>query len=271
MLGFFFTQYQYMKPEEIAAYIGAAAWLQPIAFLIYKMVMKSRLRVIPNQSAQVGFTTYGPIFNVNMVFLVENRDLVIDGLELNVRHENGESRNFRWSGIAETFSEISDSAGNKQIVSKDQSPIAIKVLVQGLLEKFVRFQEPSFHLADRVSTKALVTHFNFVKQKYPNTFVSEVLNSKEYSDVVKGRQNWFPWKPGMYTLELNPTSPQKFKLLDSTYTFELTQNDVENLQKNQPLVEADLNNLISSNIPNFTATSVDWKWAEVVINITKNL
>jgi hypothetical protein len=270
MLDISFTEYQNMKPEEIAAYIGAAAWLQPIAFLIYKMAMKSRLRVIPNQSAQVGFTAYGPIFNVNMVFLVENRDLIIDGLELNVRHENGESRNFRWSGIAETFSEISDSAGNKQIVSKDQSPIAIKVLVQGLIEKFVRFQEPSFHLADSVTTKALVTHFNFVKQRSPNTFASEVLDSKEYSNVIKGRQNWFPWKPGRYTLELNPTSPQRFKLLDSTYTFELTQNDVELLQKNLTVVEADLNNLISSNIPNFTAMPVDWKWAEVAIHIIKN-
>jgi hypothetical protein len=73
-----------------------------------------------------------------------------------------------------------------------------------------------------------------------------------------------------YTLELNPTSPQRFKLLDSTYTFELTQNDVELLQKNLTVVEADLNNLISSNIPNFTAMPVDWKWAEVAIHIIKN-
>ena len=111
--------------------------------------MKSRLRVIPNQSAQVGFTAYGPIFNVNMVFLVENQDLIIDGSELNVRHENVESRNFRWSGIAETFSEINDSAGIKKIVSKDQSPIAIKALVQGQFKKFGRFQESGFQLADK--------------------------------------------------------------------------------------------------------------------------
>ena len=57
---------QRMKPEEIAAYIGAAAWLPQIAAWIYRSVIKPKLRVIPNQFAEVGFTTYGPIFNVRM-------------------------------------------------------------------------------------------------------------------------------------------------------------------------------------------------------------
>ena len=35
-------------------------------------------------------------------------------------------------------------------------------------------------------------------------------------------------------------------------------------------IATNLNNLISSNIPNFTAMPVDWKWAEVEIHIIKN-
>lgn len=117
-------------------------------------------------------------FNVRMAFLVENRDLIVDGLDLSLRHEDGETRSFRWAGLGETFSEITDSSGNRQIVSKDQSPTAIKVVVQSLLEKFVRFQEPRFHQVDGEKTRALVAQFNFLKQKSPDNFVPEVLLSK---------------------------------------------------------------------------------------------
>lgn len=117
-------------------------------------------------------------FNVRMAFLVENRDLIVDGLDLSLRHEDGETRSFRWAGLSETFSEITDSSGNRQIVSKDQSPTAIKVVVQSLLEKFVRFQEPRFHQVDGEKTRALVAQFNFLKQKSPDNFVPEVLLSK---------------------------------------------------------------------------------------------
>ncbi|HQU09324.1 MAG TPA: hypothetical protein PLV25_05120, partial [Opitutales bacterium] len=107
-----------LKPEEIAAYIGAAAWLPQILAWIYRAVVKPKLRVVPNQMAEVGFTSFGPIFNVRIAFFVENRDLIIDGIDLVVRHEGGEERMFRWAGLGETFSEITDAAGNKQIVSK---------------------------------------------------------------------------------------------------------------------------------------------------------
>jgi hypothetical protein len=254
-----------MKPEELAAYIGAAAWLPQIAVWIYRAAVRPRLRVIPNQFAEVGFTTYGPIFNVRMAFLVEHQDLIIDGLDLTVRHEDGESRTFRWAGLGETFSEITDSAGNKQIVSKDQSPIAIKVVVQALLEKFVRFQEPRFHQADSATTRALVTHFNFVKQKSPEIFVAEVLASKEFFSVVEGRQKWFAWKPGNYSLQLHPTSPQKFRLINPNYSFELTPVDVEHLRRNLPVVETEIRNVISSNLPDHKAEPLHWQWANVLI------
>jgi len=46
-----------------------------------------------------------------------------------------------------------------------------------------------------ITTKALVSHFNFVKQKYPNTFVSAVLDSQENPDVVKGAKMGFHGSP----------------------------------------------------------------------------
>lgn len=260
----------YMKPKEIAAYIGAAAWLPQIAVWIYRAVIKPKLRIIPDQFAEVGFTAYGPIFNVRMAFLVENRDLIVDGLNLSLRHEDGETRLFRWAGLGETFSEITDSAGNRQIVSKDQSPIAIKVVVQALLEKLVRFQEPRFHQVDGENTRALVAQFNFLKKKSPDSFVQEVLTSKEYFAVVDGRQKWFGWKPGRYELTLHPTSPQKFTLLESTFAFELNTVDLEHLRKNVALLDTQIRNIISSNLSAFVTVPIDWQWVNVKIQSRKD-
>ncbi len=86
-----------MKPEEIAAYIGAAAWLPQIAMWLYRSIVRPKLRIVPDQLAEVGFTSLGPIFNVRMAFFVENRDIIIDDVELILRHQDGIIRTFRWT------------------------------------------------------------------------------------------------------------------------------------------------------------------------------
>jgi len=200
-----------------------------------------------------------------MAFFVGSRDLIIDGLDLVIRHEDGEERVLRWAGLAETFSEITDSSGNKQIVGKDQTPIAIKVVTQSLLDKFVRFQEPRFHAADTLTTRALVSHFNFLKQKSPDGFVPQVLESKEYFSVVEQRQKWFWWKPGRYELTLKPSSSQKFKLSGATFAFELPEVDVDLLRRNVPLVDTDIRNIIRSNLPDTKPDQFTWQWANVTM------
>jgi len=252
-----------MKPEELAAYIGAAAWLPQIAVWIYRAVVKPKLRVVPDQFAQVGFTSYGPIFNVRMAFFVENSDLIIDGVELDVRHEDGEVRVFRWAGLGETFSEITDAAGNKQIVGKDQTPIAVKVVVPTFLERFVRFQEPRFHEVDAAATRELVGHFNFLKQKSSDRFVPEALESREYFAVIDARQKWFHWKPGHYDLSLRPSSPQQFNLVDANFSFDLSAEDIEHLRKNLLVIETELRNVISSNLQHYRPVPLHWQWANV--------
>ena len=254
-----------MKPEEIAAYIGAAAWLPQIITWIYKSVAKTTLRVVPDRTAEIGFTAFGPIFNVRMAFFVENRDLIIDEIELIIKHQDGEVREFRWAQLGETFSEITDAAGNRQIVSRDQSPIAVKVVTSNLLEKTVRFQEPRYHDSDKSTTTRLVAHFGYLKQRNPQSYVPDALASKEYFDTIELRQKWFWWKPGRYEVTVQPRSPQKFKLAPSSFAFELQDIDIDNLRKNITIIDTEVRNLISSNLPGFTPEPVVWQWANVSI------
>jgi hypothetical protein len=254
-----------MTAAEIVGYIGAAAWLPQIITWVHRSIVKPKLRLIPNDFAEVGFTSLGLIFNIRIAFFTDNKDLIIDGLDLMVRHTDGEERLFRWAGIAETFSEITDSSGNKQIVSKDQTPIAIKILTDSFLDKFVRFQEPKFRKQDDSNTRELVSHFNYLKQTKPDSFVADVLGSKEYFSVIKQRHDWFLWKPGRYEVTVIPSSPEKFNFIGQNFAFELQEIDITLLKRNIQSIDMELQNIIKTNLADSVRESVVWQWANVTI------
>lgn len=255
-----------MSPADIAAYIGATAWLPQIATWIYRYFVKPVVTIIPDNYAEVGFTSFGPIFNVRMAFSAENKDIIVDGLELRLRHPDGDAHTLRWSGLSETFSEITDAAGNRQIVRRDQTPIALKVGTESLIEKFVRFQEPRYHEADRPVMSDLIAHFNYLKRSNPADYVTQTLSSKELFSVLETRQKLFWWKAGRYQVTLNLSSPKKFKLAQSEFYFELTSLDIDRLKQNIATIESDLRDIISSNLPDFKAQPINWNWANVDVN-----
>ena len=255
-----------MKPEEIAAYIGAAAWLPQIATWVYRALIKPTITVVPDKHAEVGFTSYGPIFNLRMMLSSENKGLIIDGFELLLRHSDGDVHTLRWSGLLETFSEITDNAGNRQVVSRDQTPIALKIGTESLSEKFIRFQEPRFHETDRPATLDLVAHFNFLKQSSPDEYMEKTLSSKELFSVLENRKKAFWWKLGRYQIEAKLSSTGKFKLTNPTFYFDLTSVDIDRLKQNISTIESELKNIIQSTIQDLKASPINWNWANVDIH-----
>lgn len=259
-----------MTPAEIAAYIGAAAWLPQIATWIYRYFIQPVVTIIPDKYAEVGFTSLGPIFNVKMVFSSQNKDLIIDGFELLLKHSDGDTHTLRWSGLSETFSEITDTAGNRQVIGRDQTPIALKIGTESLIEKFVRFQDLRYHETDRPVMSRLIAHFNFLKRTKPEDYVPQTLSSKELFDVLENRKKSFWWKPGYYKMILKLSSPKKFKLMDSHFHFELSSVDIDRLKQNIGTLESDLKNVISSNLPDFKEQSINWNWTNVDIGKSNN-
>lgn len=256
-----------MTSAEIAAYIGAAAWIPQIVSWIYRRVIQPIVIIVPDKYAQVGFTSLGPIFNMSMAFSSENKDIIVDGFELVLQHSDGDTHAFRWTGLNETFSEITDTSGNRQVVSRDQTPIALKIGTESLIEKFVRFQEPRYHETDRPVSSDLIAHFNFLKRSKPEDYVSQTLSSKEYFSVLEVRRKAFLWKPGHYQITFRLSSPKKFKLAHSRFDFELTSVDIDRLKENTNTLEIDLQDLISSNLPDYKREVINWNWANV--DVTK--
>lgn len=255
-----------MTPSELAAYIGAAAWLPQIATWLYGYFAKATIRVIPDAYAEVGFTTWGPIFNVRMAITAERRAAIIDGFELVLNHSDGETRRFRWSGLKETFSELRDDAGNAlQTMTRDQTPIALKVGTESLVEKLVRFQEPRYHETDGPLFQALVAHFNFLKRSGDPEYVTKVLASKEVYDLNEARTNGFWWRPGRYDVTIVLSSPKKVTLEKPNFHFTLTANDVDQLRQNLDALRVELENVLNSNLPDFQAKPFIWNWANVTV------
>ena len=78
-------------------------------------------------------------------------------MHLTVRHADGDNCAFRWYGLNETFSEVRDMSGTpQQTAGRDQVAIALKIGTASLVEKFVRFQVPRYHEADRQAMAPLV-------------------------------------------------------------------------------------------------------------------
>lgn len=258
-----------MTPADLAAYIGAAAWAPQVAVWIHRLATKPRVRVVPAPFAEISFTSYGPIFNARFACFAERRDVIIDNVELTLTHEDGETRTLQWAGLAETLSEITDAAGRKQIVSRDQTPTAVKIGTEaGLLEKFVRFQEPRYRQADEPNIRALVEQFTFLKRQNPEGFVDQTLATREFKAAVDGRKSLYWWKPGRYDVEIKMHSATPFRLEGQKFSFILTAHEEQRLRENLGVAERELTNLIRSNAPDFVTEPIVWVWSNVTLTKT---
>jgi len=254
-----------MKPEEIAAYIGAAAWLPQIIGWLYARFAVPTLTIVTEKFAEVGYTSLGPIFNIRLMLIANRKSLIIDNCEIELTHADGDTHTFAWSGLLDTFSEIKDGAGNKQVVSKDQSPIAIWIGSESLVEKLIRFQEQKFHDTDRRNRQELVAHFNFLQESVSENIPEAMLKSKEYFNTVDFQKKWFWWKPGKYTIRFKLSSNTLFKLNTDDLYFEYSLSDVNNLNKNLSTIEAEIKNIIHMETEGYEDIPVNWNWTTVNI------
>ncbi len=57
-----------MSATDIIAAIGAAAWLPQIISWVSAISTKPRLRFVPEETSEIGYTFFGPIFNNSPTF-----------------------------------------------------------------------------------------------------------------------------------------------------------------------------------------------------------
>ena len=259
-----------MNLVEVIALVGAAAWIPHLAQWIYGLVVVPALKIFPDQVVIVGFHSGGPRVSVRLAFSAERRAAIIDNLELNVRHSDGDTHDFRWSSIEETFSQIKDQAGNWQIVGNQQTPIAIKIWVDWIVDKFVHFIEPTAIDAVSSAITKFDDQFNHWQRIKEKDYIAKALASKELHDVIQTRENSFWWKPGRYEVRVRLSSPKSFRFKAATYTFELTPRDIERLKENIPAIKEEWEDYVHSFAAGHTRKQrAAWNWVNAKLTVVR--
>ncbi len=219
-------------PEQIAAFIGAAAWIPQLITWGHKLYRRPTVVLIPDSRIEIGYTNLGPIFNLRLAVSVDTQDVLLDNFVVHVEHESGEIRQFVWQGTRETFSQIRDPSGSLHAIEKDESGVAIKVRPDVLVDKFFRFQDPSFAALTKTQVEEVLAHHAYLLEKSENVFQGLMRSDKLHALLSTYKSN-FCWRPGRYSAVFRCDSINAKILQNPTkFNFTLSAHDIEQLRGN---------------------------------------
>jgi len=225
-----------LKPFEWIALIGAFAWLPHLISFIKIALSRPEVRIITEKIVELGFTTLGPILNIRMAFAVKNKDIVISGIKLRLKHESGEEKIFTWHGVVQKMLQMNTPEYGPIPFEKVLSVLAIKLSPKEVEERLIRFQDPSYH-TDMESYDEKAAKIIIYMQTSGDTDFKSFLKGKEMKDLYSFIKHSFNWKSGKYKLTFEVESQQSFTLKNNMYEFILTPIDIEHIEKNKELIE----------------------------------
>lgn len=225
-----------LKPFEWIALIGAFAWLPHLFSYIKDALSRPELRIITEKTVELGYTTLGPILNLRVAFAVKNKDIVISGIKFRLRHESGDEKIFTWHGVVQKMYQMNNPTFGPIPFEKVLSVLAIKLAPKDVEERFIRFQEPSYH-TDKAPYEEKAAKKIIYMQVSGDTDFASFLKSEEMNDLYSFIKRSFNWKCGTYQLTFEVESPESFTLKSNMYEFSLSPIDIEHIEKNKELIE----------------------------------
>jgi hypothetical protein len=252
-----------MKPSDIAAYIGAAAWLPQIGTWIYGLWTKPKLRIVPSATVMLTYTNLGPAVQLTASLSTERRDALIERMELELCHELGEKRHLTWVFVSEYGQQITAPTGEVINFGRNQPATAIKITTETLTDRQILLQDPDF--AKRAATLGddVLEHYRFLKTKEENP-MKALFESKEIRPAREYFERSFYWKPGNYTFEISLKSASSNQNHLQKFAVVLSAADSDRLASNcksfEEYVSAGL--LEGDGIPSKYPV---WKWVQTRI------
>jgi len=244
---------------DLAAVIGALAWLPPIFVAVRGWMTRPQVRVITQPSPEIGFNTLGPILNLRVALTVTQKDIVITGIRLKVTHESGEQALFSWKGIVQRMGTMNYPQVGAVPFEKELNVLAMKISQKDVEERFIRFQSLDF--LERKAELDAVAIKTLAHMRQAQPFDADAfLKSQEMSDVYTHVRQSFSWKPGGYRLQVLLESPDAFVVVDDEYAFNLSSLDSQSVADNLQHVEQYFANDVLPQQPGAPVTQIPWKW-----------
>lgn len=257
-----------MKAFEWIAIVGAFAWLPHIIAIVKEHITKPKIRVITAKTAELGFSTYGPILNLRVAFSVKSKDVVISGITIRLRHESGEEKLFTWHGVVQNMLQMNNPEFGPIPFEKELSVLAIKLTLKEVEERFIRFQESAYHVEKEVYESKAVKKLTYLQQRGDVDY-DIFLQSQEMKELYSFIKHSFNWKSGKYTLSFEMESPAKFILNDNEYSFELNAIDIEQIERNTDLIERVYEYEIKPLKDGEKRQKLLWAWRNPVLKLKK--
>ncbi len=251
------------QPFEWIALIGAAAWVPHIVVWIYKLAVKPKLFLVVGQAPEVGYTTYGPIFNLECAYSVQRKDALIVKVSIELTHERGQKTYLTWKTLNETLSRAQSTTGETAEFTKNQTAIALQISTTNPSEKLIGFQDYNFQLNKQQCGYKLANTLKHFKNTEKDDYVDRTLKSKEFAELCEFFKNGFSWQSGNYSVIVKTwiqgaRKPHKFR-----FNFELTNQDFEGLESNIKTINQVYENTIS---PPTTPVNEFWYWARPILH-----
>lgn len=253
-----------MDALDWIAIVGAAAWTPQIITWVHRVLTQPKLSLHLHSEPQIGYTTFGPIFNVTFALLSEKKDAILNNISATLKHESGATYTLDWAGLSEALSEIENPIGETVSVKKTTLPLVVKVLHTGVAQVFVRFWHERFRVNLRKPAIIAIARFNHLKTSdklKTEQDVENLVSEQVFSEYIKLFSSEFIWVAGKYTVTFEFESPNKFKYDKDEYIFELSQDDVNELKKNIDTIKRDLMGAAKSDaITDYKREEVTWIW-----------
>ena len=251
-----------MEFIDLIAILGALAWLPHLISLARYWFTRPEVTIITPKSAQLGFTNFGPIFNVPIAFAVKNHDIVISNFRVSIIHESGEERFYEWQGLMQHMGKIQTNEGPIPY-DKENSVLAIKLSQKEVEERFVRFQEMSFVADKHCLEDKVIKRLSYARDQKGYELLN-FIDCQEFTEVYSYIKQSFSWRPGKYKVIFDLSSSEEFSLVDNKYEFTLTPIDIEELERNKDSIrQSCINTFVTGDSPDYKNISWNWRYPSI--------
>jgi len=246
---------------KILAVFGALAWLPQLIIFFRNILIKPKLKIIPETQLEIGYTTFGPIINTKIAFVSENKKALIENIELELTHENNDTQKFVWKWFEEILYvvDLPDQSGSLP-TKKNQTAIAINLLKDELIEKKIGFQQKTFQKDQKILIqKTIEDAINLAKA---GKQIEDLQASKNYNDLKDIYQNGFNWKIGEYSIKYKVYVSSLKSPFVKKVSFKMTSLDVNSLKTN-------IDKCISEIERTYVNPKLElpiWNWADISLN-----
>jgi len=219
---------------EIAAYLGAAAWVVPIVQKLIDFSRRAILTLHPHEEIRFTFSNVGPSISIDLALVCQNKDILIDKMELVIAYEDKSEHYFRWVLQEEQQGAIDIPEHGSMLIRRTKKAIAIFLERDSLQERTIQFHDDKFIAEYR---KALDPLNDLANQIFANGQPADIIaQSREMARMKRLYHNFNYWKAGTYTLNLHVYFGKRLVKWDST--IRLSEADVDRLKQNSGLIES---------------------------------